>query len=46
MKQLVVDLRSNSGGLLTQAVDVLDQIIPTDRLLAYTRGRNPSANQD
>ena len=46
MKQLMVDLRSNSGGLLTQAVDVLDQIVPADRLLVYTRGRNPSANQD
>jgi carboxyl-terminal processing protease len=46
MKQLLVDLRSNSGGLLTQAVDVLDQIIPADRLLVYTRGRNPSANSD
>jgi carboxyl-terminal processing protease len=46
MKQLMVDLRSNSGGLLTQAVDVLDQLVPADRLLVYTRGRNPSANQD
>ncbi len=46
MKSLLVDLRSNSGGLLTQAVDVLDQFIPSDRLLVYTRGRNPSANQD
>jgi carboxyl-terminal processing protease len=46
MKQLLVDLRSNSGGLLTQAVDVLDQLVPADRLLVYTRGRNPSANQD
>jgi carboxyl-terminal processing protease len=46
MKSLLVDLRSNSGGLLTQAVDVLDQLIPSDRLLVYTRGRNPSANSD
>jgi carboxyl-terminal processing protease len=46
MKSLLVDLRSNSGGLLTQAVDVLDQLVPADRLLVYTRGRNPSANSD
>src|SRR5439155_6403525 len=46
MKSLLVDLRSNSGGLLTQAVDVLDQFVPADRLLVYTRGRNPSANSD
>jgi carboxyl-terminal processing protease len=46
MKSLMVDLRSNSGGLLSQAVDVLDQIVPSDKLLVYTRGRIPSANAD
>ena len=46
MKQLVIDLRSNSGGLLSQAVDVLDQLVPANKLLVYTRGRIPSANAD
>ena len=46
MKSLLLDLRSNSGGLLSQAVDVLDQLVPRDRLLVYTRGRIPSANAD
>ena len=46
MKNLIVDLRSNSGGLLSQAVDVLDQLVPSDRLLVYTRGRITSANAD
>ena len=46
MKQLLIDLRSNSGGLLSQAVDVLDQLVPKDKLLVYTRGRAPSANSD
>lgn len=46
MKELLIDLRSNSGGLLSQAVDVLDQLVPRDRLLVYTRGRTPSANAD
>jgi carboxyl-terminal processing protease len=46
MKTLVIDLRSNSGGLLTQAVDVLDQIVPSNKLLVYTRGRIPTANAD
>lgn len=46
MKSLVVDLRSNSGGLLSQAVDVLDQLVPSDKLLVYTRGRIASANAD
>ncbi len=46
MKSLLLDLRSNSGGLLTQAVDVLDQLVPRDKLLVYTRGRTPSSNSD
>jgi len=46
MKSLLVDLRSNSGGLLSQAVDVLDQLVPNNKLLVYTRGRIPSANAD
>ncbi len=46
MKSLLIDLRSNSGGLLSQAVDVLDQLVPADKLLVYTRGRIPSSNAD
>jgi len=43
MRSLLLDLRSNSGGLLNQAVAVLDQIVPANRLLVYTDGRIPSA---
>ena len=46
MKSLLIDLRSNSGGLLSQAVDVLDQLVPRDKLLVYTRGRINSSNAD
>jgi carboxyl-terminal processing protease len=46
MESLLLDLRSNSGGLLSQAVDVLDQLIPGNQLLVYTRGRIPSSNAD
>ena len=46
MKSLLIDLRSNSGGLLSQAVDVLDQVVPTNKRLVYTRGRIPSSNAD
>jgi carboxyl-terminal processing protease len=46
MESLLLDLRSNSGGLLSQAVDVLDQIVPSNQLLVYTRGRIPSSNAD
>jgi carboxyl-terminal processing protease len=46
MKSLLIDLRSNSGGLLSQAADVLDQLVPENRKLVYTRGRIPSSIQD
>ena len=46
MKNLLIDLRANSGGLLNQAVDVLDQLVPEDRKLVYTRGRIQSSNAD
>jgi len=46
MKELLIDLRSNGGGLLAEAVDVLDQLVPPGKLLVYTRGRIPSANAD
>ena len=46
MKSLLIDLRSNSGGLLNQAVDVLDQLVPDERKLVYTRGRIQSSNAD
>lgn len=46
MKSLLIDLRSNSGGLLSQAVDVLDQLVPDNKRLVYTRGRIPSSNAD
>ena len=46
MKDLLIDLRANSGGLLNQAVDVLDQLVPEDRKLVYTRGRIQTSNAD
>lgn len=46
MRSLLIDLRSNSGGLLSQAVDVLDQVVPEHKRLVYTRGRIPSSNAD
>jgi len=46
MKSLLIDLRSNSGGLLNQAVDVLDQLVGEDKKLVYTRGRIQSSNTD
>jgi carboxyl-terminal processing protease len=46
MRSLVLDLRGNSGGLLSQAVEVVDQLVPNNKRVVYTRGRIPSANAD
>ena len=46
MKSLLLDLRYNGGGLLSQAVDVLDQLVPANKKVVYTRGRIPSASAD
>ena len=36
---LIFDLRMNSGGLLSEAVDVTDKFLPKDRLIVSTKGR-------
>ena len=51
MKELLLDLRFNSGGLLNQAVEVSDRFLPTTTngkptKIVYTRGRGPSAASD
>src|SRR6185295_10525145 len=37
--RLVLDLRSNPGGLLDQAVDVVEQFVKPSTLVVFTRGR-------
>lgn len=46
MKRLILDLRSNSGGYLDQAVEMVDQFLEDGKRVVYTRGRIPSANDD
>ncbi|NCA85898.1 MAG: S41 family peptidase [Clostridia bacterium] len=45
MKDLILDLRNNSGGYLNTAVELSDEFLPDDRLIVYTEGlRNPREN--
>ena len=46
MNRLVLDLRSNPGGLLDQAVEVSKRFLPAGKLLVYTRGRVHGSDQD
>ena len=39
LKQLVFDLRSNGGGLLDQAVEIVNLFIPRDKEVVSTRGK-------
>lgn len=46
MKQLMLDLRDNTGGLLDQAVQVAAKFIGAGKLIVYTKGRITSSNQE
>jgi len=42
MKNLILDLRNNSGGFLDIAIDLSDEFLPSDKLIVYTEGlRSP-----
>lgn len=42
---LVIDLRDNTGGYLTSAVQIANEFLPKNRLIVYTKGRK-SPRQD
>ncbi len=45
MKQLVLDLRNNGGGLLDQAIDIADQFLPEGSMIVQTKGRTRDSFQ-
>jgi len=45
LKGLIIDLRGNPGGLLQEALEILNLFLPKGELLLETRGRMPEANQ-
>lgn len=45
MKGLIVDLRENPGGLLTEAVGVASQFIPKDKIITYTIDKYDNKNE-
>ncbi len=46
MKQLIFDLRNNSGGYLEQAHLVVDKFVAGGKKVVYTQGRIPNASRD
>lgn len=45
MKNLILDLRGNSGGYLNTAVELSDEFLPNGKMIVYTEGKN-SPRQD
>ena len=45
MEDLILDLRGNPGGLMDQALEMLNSFIHSNDTLLYTNGRMASANQ-
>ena len=40
IKSLVIDLRGNGGGLLSEAVAIADEVLSGNKLIVYTEGMN------
>lgn len=40
MKNMVLDLRGNSGGLLFEAIEIADDFLDANKLIVYTEGEN------
>ena len=45
-KGLIIDLRGNTGGLLSNALNILDQLVPKGQNLLKTKGRIKKANRN
>ena len=45
MKQLIFDLRDNGGGLLIEAVKIVNLFVPKDKIVVTTKGRIKDENQ-
>ena len=46
MKRLILDLRDNPGGPLEQAIRISNRFLPKGELIAFTKGRTPSSNEE
>lgn len=46
MKAMVLDLRDNPGGVVEEAVDIVNLFVPKGRKVVYTKGKMPSTNME
>ena len=40
MRQMILDMRNNPGGLLDQAIDVSSEFLPRDKVIVSVKGRS------
>ena len=40
LQKLILDIRSNGGGFMNEAVDIADEFLDNDKLIVYTSGTN------
>ena len=45
MENLILDLRNNGGGLMDQAISILDMFVNSNDTILYTKGRINNANE-
>lgn len=46
LKGLIIDLRGNGGGLLNEAVDIVNIFTPKNKLVVYTKGKTSEQNRN
>ncbi|MEM6784771.1 MAG: S41 family peptidase, partial [Bacteroidota bacterium] len=46
MERLVLDLRSNVGGYMSEAVKIVDEFLPNDEMIVYTDSRHVAYNRE
>ncbi len=46
MDQLILDLRGNSGGLMDQAIEIVDLFLAGNRRIVYTQGRDSTLKEE
>lgn len=46
MKRVILDLRGNGGGLMSEAVDIVSLFVPKGTLVVSQRGKGPGMNEE
>ncbi|MCR5498311.1 MAG: S41 family peptidase [Paludibacteraceae bacterium] len=45
IKKLIIDVRENPGGILDEAVDIINMFVDRKSTVVYTKGKNPNLNK-